>query len=157
MDVKTIGNARIVPWRGRGGGGGGGGTTYGTRDFLPTEAPACWKFLVEKKGFTVFGNRGPMAGIPWPDSQRLCVNGSGCGGGARRFAFLDLEHEKIGWTCPMDAQVQPDPKHTNKGKSFWVRNMHVGARCSAGMRGKGPTWTKVGPREKQTGSTLLAP
>src|SRR5216683_4606030 len=122
---STIGNARIVAM---------GEATHGTREFFQLKHRML-EFLVEKKGFTVFGIE-----ANWPESLAIndyVLNGTNdAGGGARRFVFLDLEHGRNAGHDPMDAQVQPGSEAHEQGKVFWVR--HAGGALGSEECGKVP-------------------
>src|SRR5207253_1175392 len=104
---STIGNARIVAM---------GEATHGTREFFQLKHRML-EFLVEKKGFTVFGIE-----ANWPESLAIndfVLNGTGDATEALDSLYFwtwntDEVLDMIRWM----RKYNQDPKHTNKVKFF---------------------------------------
>ena len=139
---STIGNARIVAM---------GEATHGTREFFQLKHRML-EFLVEKKGFTVFGIE-----ANWPES--LAINDYVLNGAGDAVEALDGLYFWTWNTGEMLDMIQwmrkynRDPKHTNKVKFFGF-DMQV---AHLAVRNAERYLEKVDPGEAKLASTLLAP
>jgi len=139
---STIGNARIVAM---------GEATHGTREFFQLKHRML-EFLVEKKGFTVFGIE-----ANWPES--LAINDYVLNGTGDAVEALDGLYFWTWNTAEMLDMIQwmrkynQDPKHANKVKflGFDMQVAHVAVRNAERYL------EKVDPAEAKLASTLLAP
>ncbi len=139
---STIGNARIVAM---------GEATHGTREFFQLKHRML-EFLVEKKGFTVFGIE-----ANWPES--LAINDYVLNGTGDATEALDSLYFWTWNTGEMLDMIQwmrkynQDPKHANKVKFFGF-DMQV---AHVAVRNAERYLEKVDPGEAKLASTLLAP
>ncbi len=139
---STIGNARIVAM---------GEATHGTREFFQLKHRML-EFLVEKKGFTVFGIE-----ANWPESLAIndyVLNGTGDATEALDSLYFwtwntDEVLDMIRWM----RKYNQDPKHTNKVKFFGF-DMQV---AHVAVRNAERYLEKVDPGEAKVASTVLAP
>ena len=139
---STIGNARIVAM---------GEATHGTREFFQLKHRML-EFLVEKKGFTVFGIE-----ANWPESLAIndfVLNGTGDATEALDSLYFwtwntDEVLDMIRWM----RKYNQDPKHTNKVKFFGF-DMQV---ANVAVRNAERYLEKVDPGEAKVASTVLAP
>src|SRR6266478_853178 len=139
---STIGNARIVAM---------GEATHGTREFFQLKHRML-EFLVEKKGFTVFGIE-----ANWPESLAIndyVLNGTGDATEALDSLYFwtwntDEVLDMIRWM----RKYNQDPKHTNKVKFFGL-DMQV---AHVAVRNAERYLEKVDLGEAKLASTLLAP
>ena len=139
---STIGNARIVAM---------GEATHGTREFFQLKHRML-EFLVEKKGFTVFGIE-----ANWPES--LAINDYVLNGTSDAVEALDGLYFWTWNTGEMLDMIQwmrkynQDPKHANKVKFFGF-DMQV---AHVAVRNAERYLEKVDPGEAKVASTVLAP
>ena len=139
---STIGNARIVAM---------GEATHGTREFFQLKHRML-EFLVEKKGFTVFGME-----ANWPESLAIndyVLNGTGDAEEALdSFHFWTWNTEEVLNMIRWMRKYNQDPKHTNKVK-FLGFDMQV---AYVAVRNAERYLEKVDPGEAKVASTVLAP
>ena len=139
---SIIGNARIVAM---------GEATHGTREFFQLKHRML-EFLVEKKGFTVFGME-----ANWPESLAIndyVLNGTGDAEEALdSFHFWTWNTEEVLNMIRWMRKYNQDPKHTNKVK-FLGFDMQV---AYVAVRNAERYLEKVDPGEAKVASTVLAP
>ena len=139
---STIGNARIVAM---------GEATHGTREFFQLKHRML-EFLVEKKGFTVFGIE-----ANWPESLAIndyVLNGTGDAVEALDgLYFWTWNTEEVLEMIRWMRKYNQDPKHTNKVKFFGF-DMQV---AHVAVRNAEMYLEKVDPGAAILASTLLAP
>ena len=139
---STIGDARIVAM---------GEETHGTREFFQLKHRML-EFLVEKKGFTVFGME-----ANWPESLAIndyVLNGTGDAEEALdSFHFWTWNTEEVLNMIRWMRKYNQDPKHTNKVK-FLGFDMQV---AYVAVRNAERYLEKVDPGEAKVASRVLAP
>jgi len=139
---STIGNARIVAM---------GEATHGTREFFQLKHRML-EFLVEKKGFTVFGIE-----ANWPESLAIndyVLNGTGDAVEALDgLYFWTWNTEEVLDMIRWMRKYNEDPKHTKKVKFFGF-DMQV---AHVAVRNAEKYLEKVDPGAAKLASTLLAP
>ncbi|MGB7846316.1 MAG: erythromycin esterase family protein, partial [Candidatus Acidiferrum sp.] len=137
-----IGNARIVAM---------GEETHGTREFFQMKHRML-EYLVEEKGFTIFGIE-----ANWPESLAIndyVLNGRGDAAEALNgLYFWTWNTEEVLEMIQWMRKYNQDPKHTKKVKFFGfdMQVAHVAARNVQDYL------EKVDPAEAQLASMVLAP